>query len=54
MIRDFKEMFDLEIASGRFCRSLCMGFTFLLDANTSKYSYNYSMGIKQTLIGIEK
>ena len=47
MIRDFKEMLDLEIASGRvlskshakrFCRSpnsLCMGFTFLMDANTS-------------------
>ena len=29
---------------GRFCRSpncLCMGFTFLMDANTSKYFYNY-------------
>ena len=57
MIRDFKEMLDLEISSWRFCRSpnsLCMGFTFLMDANTSKYSYNYFMGMKQTLIGIEK
>ena len=41
---------------GRFCRSpnsLRMGFTFLMDANTSKYSkyfYNYFMGMKQTLI----
>ena len=57
MIRDFKEMLDLEIASGRFCRSpnsLCMGFEFLMDANISNYSYNYFMGMKQTLIGIEK
>ena len=40
MIRDFKEMLDLEIASGRFGRSpnsLCMEFTFLMDVNTSKY-----------------
>ena len=38
---------------GRFCRSpnsLHMGFTFLMDANTSKYFYNYFMGMKQTLI----
>ena len=38
---------------GRFRRSpnsLCMGFTFLMDANTSKYFYNYFMGVKQTLI----
>ena len=38
---------------GRFCRSpnsLRMGFTFLMDANTSKYFYNYFMGMKQTLI----
>ena len=27
-----------------------MGFTFLMDANTSKYFYNYFMGMKQTLI----
>ena len=26
--------------------SLRMGFTFLMDANTSKYFYNYSMGMK--------
>ena len=35
------------------CRSpnfLRMGFTFLMDANTSKYFYNYFMGMKQTLI----
>ena len=45
----------------RFCRclkSLSMGFTFLMDANTSKYFYNYFMGMKQTLIskisGIER
>jgi len=25
-----------------------MGFTFLMDANTSKYFYNYFMGVKQT------
>ena len=34
---------------GRFCRSpnsLCMGFTFLMDANTSNYFYNYFMGVK--------
>ena len=30
--------------------SLCMGFIFLMDANTSKYFYNYFMGLKQTLI----
>ena len=37
----------------RFCRSLnslCMGFTFLMDANTSQYFYNYFIGTKQTLI----
>ena len=27
-----------------------MGFTFLMDANTLKYFYNYFMGMKQTLI----
>ena len=27
-----------------------MGFTFLMDANTSKKFYNYFMGVKQTLI----
>ena len=27
-----------------------MGFTFLMDANTSKYFYNYFMGMKQTLV----
>ena len=27
-----------------------MGFTFPMDANTSKYFYNYFMGIKQTLV----
>ena len=34
---------------GRFCRSpnsLHMGFTFLTDANTSNYFYNYFMGVK--------
>ena len=38
---------------GRFCRSpnsLCMGFTFPMDANASKYFRNYFMRIKQTLI----
>ena len=30
--------------------SLRMGFTFLMDANTSKYFYNYFMGMMQTLI----
>jgi hypothetical protein len=38
---------------GRFCRSpnsLCMGFTFLTDENTSKYFYNYFMRMKQTLM----
>ena len=30
--------------------SLCMGFTFLMDANISNYFYNYFMGVKQTLI----
>ena len=27
-----------------------MGFTFLMDANTSKYFYNHFMGMNQTLI----
>ena len=30
--------------------SLRMGFTFLMDANTSNYFYNYFMGVKETLI----
>ena len=25
-----------------------VGFTFLMDANNSKYFYNYFMGVKQT------
>ena len=46
-------MYPPQRSWGRFCRSpnsLCMGFTFLMDANTSNYFYNYSMGVKQTLI----
>ena len=42
-----------EGPEGDFCRSpnsLRMGFTFLMDANTSKYFYNCFMGMKQTLI----
>ena len=31
-----------------------MGFTFPMDANTSKYFYKYFMGIKQTLIRVRK
>ena len=29
---------------------LFVEFTFPMDANTSKYLYNYFMGIKQTLV----
>jgi hypothetical protein len=28
---------------------LRMGFTFLMDANTSNYFYNYFMGMKQSI-----
>ena len=28
---------------------ICMGFTFLMDANTSKYFYNYFMGLNLTI-----
>ena len=42
-----------SVYAKRFFRSpnsLCIGFTFPMDANTSKYVYNYFMEIKQTLI----
>ena len=56
MWREFGDLQNLpkdRRSWGRFCRSpnsLHMGFTFLMDANTSKYFYNYSMGMNQTLI----
>ena len=35
---------------GRSPNFLCMGFTFLMDANTSKYHYNFFMEVKETII----
>ena len=37
----------LEVSKSQ---TLFMGFTFLMDANTSKYFYNYFTGVKQALI----
>ena len=34
--------------------SLCMGFTFRRDANTSKYFYNYYMNMNQPLLSLWK
>ena len=53
MGRKFRDHKISRRSFGRFCRSpnsLLMGFTFLMDANTSKYFYNFLMGVKQTLI----
>ena len=44
MGRKFRDHKISRRSFGRFCRSpnsLLMGFTFLMDANTSKYFYNY-------------
>ena len=45
---------DTSLRSCRSLNSLCMGFTFLMDANTSKYFYNYFMGMnKVNLLGVD-
>ena len=49
-VGSFSQLITFEREICRSPNSLHMGFTFLMDANTSKYFYNYFMGMKQTLI----